>query len=38
MMRSMMSPTCSMLMVNETMSVQRRPSFSSSASREIWVR
>ena len=30
--RSMMSPICSMLIVNETMSVQRRPSSSSSAS------
>ena len=38
MMRSMMSPTCSMLIVNETMSAQRRPSFSSSASRVICVR
>ena len=33
--RSMMSPICSMLIVNETMSVQRRPSRSDSASREI---
>ncbi len=38
MIRSTMSPTCSMLIVNETMSVQRRPSLSSSASREICVR
>ena len=36
--RSMMSPICSMLIVNETMSVQRRLSFADSASREIWVR
>ena len=36
--RSMMSPTCSRLIVNDTMSAQRRPSFSSSASREICVR
>ena len=37
-MRSMMSPTCSMLIVNEMMSAQRRLSLSSSASREICVR
>ena len=36
--RSMMSPTCSRLIVNEMMSAHRRPSFSSSASREICVR
>ena len=36
--RSMMSPICSMLIVNETMSVQRRLSRSDSASREICVR
>jgi len=36
--RSMMSPICSMLIVNETMSVQRLPSRSLSASREICVR
>ena len=36
--RSMMSPICSMLIVNETMSVQRRLSSLESASPEIWVR
>ena len=36
--RSTMSPICSMLMVKQTMSVQRRPSRSDSASREICVR
>ena len=36
--RSMMSPICSMLIVNETMSVQRRLSSFDSASPEICVR
>ena len=36
--RSMMSPTCSMLIVNEITSVQRLPSRSESDSREIFVR
>ena len=36
--RSMMSPICSMLIVNETMSVQRRLSSFDSASPEIWVK
>ena len=37
-MRSITSPTCSRLMVREMISAQRRPSFSSSASRLICVR
>ena len=36
--RSMMSPICSLLIVNETMSVQRRLSSFDSASPEICVR